>query len=99
MASVHENNQSLPSHITLRQNYPNPFNPTTTIGYDIPKLSRVYLVIYDILGRQIQNLVNGEKPPGHYQVTFDANNLPSGVYFYSLQAGNYIETKKLMLLK
>ncbi len=91
--------RTVPKTYTLYQNFPNPFNPTTIIGYDIPKLSHVHLVIYDILGRQIQNLVNEGKTPGHYQVIFDANDLPNGIYFYRLQAGIYSETKKLMVIK
>jgi hypothetical protein len=88
-----------PISYALYANYPNPCNPTTIISYDIPKLSHVTLVIYDILGRQVGELVRGEKSPGHYQATFDAGNLPSGVYFYRLQAGTYSNTKKLLLLK
>jgi len=88
-----------PTSFTLSQNYPNPFNPTTTISYDIPKLSYVTLVVYDILGRQVEELVNGEKTSGSYQAVFNASNLPSGVYFYRLQAGAYHDTKKLLLIK
>jgi len=92
-------NSAMPKFFLLEQNYPNPFNPTTTIRYDIPKLSHVTLVIYDILGRQVEELVNGEKTPGSYQAVFNASNLPSDVYFYRLQAGTYHDTKKLLLLK
>ncbi len=90
---------SIPSYFQLLQNYPNPFNPTTAITYDIAKPSHVTLTVYDILGRQVVTLVNAAKSPGHYQVTFDGARLPSGVYFYRLQAGNYSATKKLMLVK
>ena len=83
----------------LSQNYPNPFNPTTTIGYDIPERSLVTLVIYDVLGRRVETLVNGEKQPGHYEVTLDASRLASGVYLYRLQAGSFSETRKLAFVK
>lgn len=83
----------------LFQNYPNPFNPSTTISFDIPKPSHVSLIIYDILGRRVETLVDGDKSTGHYQVTFNGSRLPSGVYFCRIQAGNYTATKKLMLMK
>ncbi len=87
------------SNYKLEQNYPNPFNPSTVISYDIPKSSHVTLSLYDILGRQVANLVNEEKQLGSYQMTFDGSRLASGVYFYRLQAGTYSNTKKLLLLK
>ncbi|HSL87709.1 MAG TPA: M20/M25/M40 family metallo-hydrolase, partial [Ignavibacteriaceae bacterium] len=88
----------------LEQNYPNPFNPTTTIKYSIPDVGTglapsVQLKIYDVLGKEIATLVNEEKQPGVYEVVFDASNLPSGTYFYRLQAGETTETKKLSLIK
>jgi hypothetical protein len=83
----------------LWQNYPNPFNPTTIISYDIPKLSHVSINVYDVLGRKIETLVDAERLPGHYQVTFDASRLPSGIYFYRLTAGSFVQTKKLMVIK
>ncbi len=88
-----------PTGFALSQNYPNPFNPTTTIGYDVPKRSMVRLLVYDILGRRVETLVNGEKQSGHYEVTFNASSLPSGVYIYRLQAGSFSETRKLTLVK
>jgi hypothetical protein len=83
------------------QNYPNPFNPTTTIKYSIPELSFVTLKVYDVLGNEIANLVNEEKPTGSYDAEFTMNNLQlsSGFYFYRLQAGSFVETKKMILLK
>ena len=90
---------SNPSEFKLEQNYPNPFNPTTTIKYQIPELGLVTLKVYDILGREVKELVNAEKPVGTYEVVFNAKSLPSGIYVYELQAGDYIETKKLVLLK
>ncbi len=88
----------------LYQNYPNPFNPSTTIKYAIPainnrKATKVKLVVYDLLGREVATLVNGEKSPGYYQVNFDASGLPSGLYFYKLTAGNYSAVKKMILMK
>jgi hypothetical protein len=84
---------------SLSQNYPNPFNPTTTINFSIPKSGLVRIKIYDVLGREIRTLVNGEKPAGNYSVQFTGSNLSSGVYFYRMQSGNYVQTKKLVLLK
>ena len=93
-----------PGEYKLFQNYPNPFNPSTKIRYSIPSSgthrdASVRLKIYDILGREIATLVNKRQRPGNYEVTFDGSGLPSGVYFYRLAAGNYIKTKKLILLK
>ena len=89
----------LPNTFLLSQNYPNPFNPSTTINFSIPNLLFITLKVYDMLGREVVILVNGEKPTGNYEVKFDGSNLPSGVYFYRLSAGEFSETKKLMLLK
>jgi Secretion system C-terminal sorting domain len=89
----------------LEQNYPNPFNPSTRIRYSIPKNEFVILKIYDLLGNEIATLVNEEKPAGNYEITFNINslrnktNISSGVYFYSLKAGDYLATKKLALIK
>jgi photosystem II stability/assembly factor-like uncharacterized protein len=85
--------------LNLKQNYPNPFNPTTKINYQIPELSFVTLKVYDVLGNEIATLVSEEKPAGSYEVEFSAMGLPSGIYFYKLQAGSFIETKKMVLLK
>jgi endo-1,4-beta-xylanase len=88
-----------PNEFRLYNNYPNPFNPTTNIRYSIAKTSKVTLKVYDILGNKVQTLVNEVKSPGQYTVTFNAQNLASGIYFYQLDAGNFIATKKLVLLK
>jgi hypothetical protein len=98
---VTSNNEKkyFPSEYYLMQNYPNPWNPSTNIKYSIPKTSQVSIKVYDILGNEIQTIVNEEKPAGIYELTFNAANLPSGVYFYRLQAGSFVETKKMMLLK
>ena len=78
---------------------PNPFNPITTISYQLPGQSRVTLIVSDVLGREVAALVKGIEEPGYKSVTFDASKLSSGVYYYRLQAGSYIETKKLLLLR
>jgi hypothetical protein len=83
----------------LHQNYPNPFNPSTRIRYDIPAASRVRLTVYNLIGQLVATLVNEEQHSGYYEVTFDATNLPSGLYMYRLQAGDFIETKRLLYLK
>ncbi|MCF7859525.1 MAG: T9SS type A sorting domain-containing protein [Candidatus Cloacimonetes bacterium] len=83
----------------LSQNYPNPFNPTTTINYSIPQESFVKLKIYDILGREVETIVNEKQNRGNYQVRFDASKLSSGVYFYRIEANNFSEVKKMLLVK
>ncbi|MBS4034201.1 MAG: T9SS type A sorting domain-containing protein [Ignavibacterium sp.] len=87
------------SNFNLSQNYPNPFNPTTTIKYSIPKLNFVTIKIYNVLGIEVATLVNEEQTVGTYELNWNAANLPSGVYFYQLRAGNYVETKKMILLR
>ena len=94
----------IPGKFSLYQNYPNPFNPITKIKFDIPsdvrrKTLDVKLIIYDITGREIQTLVNEKLNPGTYEVTFDGSNFASGVYFYQLISGDFVATKKLILLK
>jgi hypothetical protein len=89
----------IPKKFSLYQNYPNPFNPTTTISYDLPVRAHVKLTVYNILGQEVATLVNGEQEPGRYNVKFDANDLPSGIYFYRLEAGKFIEQKKMILIK
>lgn len=88
-----------PQEYNLSQNYPNPFNPSTTINYQIPVAGYVSLKIYDLLGREIATLVDGEKSPGYYKATFDGSNLASGVYLYRLQSGAFIAMKKFVLIK
>jgi hypothetical protein len=83
----------------LYQNYPNPFNPVTTIKYDLPNTSEVSLIIYDILGRKVKELVNTKQQAGRYDIQFNASNLASGVYIYQLVAEKYISSKKMILLK
>jgi len=83
----------------LFQNYPNPFNPTTIINYQVPELNYVTIKVYDVLGNEVATLVNDEKSAGSYEVGFDGTNLTSGIYFYQLRAGDYTETKKMILLR
>ena len=90
---------AIPKIFALEQNFPNPFNPATNIRYSIPSTSRVSLKIFDLLGRQVENLVNETQAPGQYTVTFNAQKLATGIYFYQLNAGTFTQTKKLMLLK
>jgi CubicO group peptidase (beta-lactamase class C family) len=87
------------SDFYLEQNFPNPFNPSTNIKYSVPQSSHVQIKVYDVLGNEIETLVNEEKPSGTYELTWNAVNLPSGVYFYRLKAGSFVETRKMILLK
>ncbi len=91
--------KSTPDKFHLYQNYPNPFNPTTKINFVIPKSGLVTIKVYDILGNKVAILINENKPAGKYEVEFNASELTSGIYFYSLIAGSYYETKKMILLK
>jgi len=89
----------VPHQYLLSQNYPNPFNPTTVINYSVPKQSNIKLTIYDALGREVANLVDEEKSVGNYMAEFDAANLSSGIYFYQLRAGEFVQMKKMILLR
>ena len=109
LGAADENKNITPDKIHLYQNYPNPFNPSTNFKYSIPDVIStptdrgrnlyVTLTVYDILGREVATLVNEEKKPGTYEVKFDGNRLSSGIYFYRLKAGSFIQTKKMILLK
>jgi hypothetical protein len=94
-----ESEKTSPNNFLLFQNYPNPFNPNTVIGYQLPVSSNVTLKIYDLLGNEVTTLVDEYKSSGSYKIEWDASEFPSGVYFYQLRAENYIETKKMILLK
>jgi len=94
----------LPNEFALRQNYPNPFNPVTTLRYDIPENSHVTITIYDMLGRQVKTLINQTQDAGYKSLIWDATNdygkpVSAGIYLYQIQAGEYISTKKMVLLK
>ncbi len=99
LTSVEGTASPLPQAVDLSQNYPNPFNPTTLIRYAIPAAGHVTLTVYDVLGREVQSLVNEMKQPGRYEVTFNASNFASGVYIYRLQAGSFLTSKKLLLVR
>ena len=96
---INEHEVIVPIEFLLFQNYPNPFNPTTSIRYQLPQSGNVKLKVYDLLGKEIITLVEEEKPAGNYEIKFDASNVPSGVYFYSINAGDFSDTKKMILIK
>jgi len=93
------NDNSLPLKFNLSQNYPNPFNPSTIINYSIPKYGHVTIKVYDSLGRIVCTLINTEKSAGNYSINFNTSGLASGIYFYKMQSGDFVETRKLVLLK
>jgi len=97
--SVDKEETSLIQEFELNQNYPNPFNPSTKIIFSVPQISNVVLKVYDILGNKIATLVDAEKLAGNYEIEFDGKNLTSGIYFYKLIAGSFVQTKKMILLK
>jgi hypothetical protein len=97
--SVAENRLTLPTHFELDQNYPNPFNPSTTIRYSVPTAGKVLIRIYNILGQDVATLVNTQQSAGTYNVIFDASRLASGMYFYRISSGNFVEVKKMLLVK
>ncbi|MBK7500068.1 MAG: T9SS type A sorting domain-containing protein [Ignavibacteriales bacterium] len=99
LTNVGDENNSIPTVYRLEQNYPNPFNPTTKIKWQSPSAGYQTLKIYDVLGNEVATLVNEYKNAGSYEVNFDASKVSSGIYFYQLQAGSFIETKKMLLLK
>ena len=84
----------MPNKINLIQNYPNPFNPTTTIEFSLPKTTKVNLSVFDVTGKMVANLVNEEKTPGTYSIMFNGSQLTSGIYFYKLETGTKIYSKK-----
>jgi hypothetical protein len=99
LVGVEEEPIGIPLAAKLDQNYPNPFNPVTTIKYQLPTVNRVTLKVCDVIGREVATLVDGIEQPGYKSVQWDASGAPSGVYFYRLQTGNFVETKRLLLLK
>jgi len=88
-----------PNEFSLEQNYPNPFNPITTISYSIKEKGLVSLRLFDILGKEVTVLVNEEQNPGVYKVEFSASSIASGIYFYTLAVGEFVSTRKMVLLK
>jgi len=104
VAVENEDDLGMPKEFSLSQNYPNPFNPSTKIRYTIPAVGTslmkfVQLKVYDVLGNEVTTLVNEEKPTGYYEVNFNASQLASGIYFYKIQAGSFVSTKKMILLR
>ncbi len=99
ITGVKQADNNIPQNFLLDQNYPNPFNPSTQINYSIPSAQKVTLQIYDELGKEVATLVNQEQAAGNYTVDFNASEFASGVYFYRIQAGNFIQMKKMILMK
>jgi hypothetical protein len=98
-ANAVEDIPAVPTSFSLEQNYPNPFNPVTSIEFRVPSSSAVELSVYDLLGRQVAELVNEKKNAGAYTVRWDASHFSSGVYFYKLTAGSFVQTRRMLLLK
>jgi len=96
--SVEFSENQVPKSFSLEQNYPNPFNPSTTIQFTLPQRSYVILKIFDLLGSEVETLVNRELPFGEHQVTFEPQNLASGVYLYKIEVESFEQSKKLILL-
>jgi len=97
-------NSEIPKEFSLSQNYPNPFNPVTRIRFDVPsnvkrEMSNVKMIVFDVLAREVATLVNEQLKPGTYEAEWDATNFPSGVYYYTLMADDFKETRKMVLLK
>jgi len=99
VTGVREEATETPKGFALGQNYPNPFNPTTIITYQLPTRSQVTIKVFDVLGKEIASLINGVEEPGYKSVNFNAKHFPSGVYYYRLLTGSFVETKKLVLIK
>jgi len=99
ISGINNDKNDLPTIFSLSQNYPNPYNPTTNITYSVATNTHVSIRIYDILGKAVSTLVNENKEPGNYRVNFNGSGLPSGIYFYRIEAGNFSETRKMILLK
>jgi hypothetical protein len=99
IVSVGEKSNTIPENFQLKQNYPNPFNPVTKIEYQIPFESKVKIIIYDVEGKVVKILLNEQKSPGTYEIVWDASEFSSGVYFFKLSAGSFVETRKMILTK
>jgi hypothetical protein len=93
------NGQQLPTEFVLMQNYPNPFNPSTRIAYGLAANVHVKLTVMNMLGQEVATLVNGSQETGYHEVTFDGKNLSSGLYFYRIQAGAFVDTKRLLMIR
>ena len=92
-------NDPLPAEYSLNQNFPNPFNPETHLEFGIPNLGFVSLKVYDILGKEVKTLIYEIKNPGRYKVVFDGSSLPSGIYYYKIESGNFSQVRKMILIR
>ncbi|MDZ4712411.1 MAG: T9SS type A sorting domain-containing protein, partial [bacterium] len=92
-------NLEIPDKYSLSQNYPNPFNPTTKINFSVPVNSLVKLKIYDVLGKEVMTLINEQKQAGNYAAEFNGANLSSGIYFFRMEAGEFVDVKRMVLVK
>jgi hypothetical protein len=99
VTGVPQSKAETPNSFSLEQNYPNPFNPSTTIRYGLPARSHVSLTVFNTLGQRVSTITDGEQNAGYHSVRFDATNLSSGVYYYRIQAGSYVDTKKFLLVR
>ncbi len=97
--ALSEKSPAVPKQFYLAQNYPNPFNPKTIINYELPITTDVELSIFNLLGQKVATLVSGKQPAGNYQVEWDATGFASGVYYYRIEAGNFVQTRKMIYLK
>jgi len=99
LTAIDNISSGIPENYVLSQNYPNPFNPSTNVNISIPQSSFVTVKVYDVLGKEVSTLVNEELMAGSYKFNFNARELASGIYFYRITAGNFIQTKKMILLR
>ena len=95
---TNETDKDIPNEYSIK-NYPNPFNPVAQLEFSIPELGFVSIKVFDILGKEVKTLVNEIKSPGRYKVMFDGSSLPSGIYYYRIEAAGYVQTNKMLLLK
>ncbi len=96
---IHQQEKDIPKHFSLSQNYPNPFNPATRIQYELPQDAHVSLKVFNTLGQEVVTLVNDEKIAGGYNVEFNASDLPSGIYLYRFIAGDFVQIRKMAVVK
>ncbi len=99
LTSIRQVNEAVPNDFALTQNFPNPFNPRTIINYELPKFGKVKLLVFDILGNEVETLVNDNQKAGSYSVEFDGSNFSSGIYFYKLEAEDFIAVNRMVLIK
>lgn len=99
ITDIKDDHQIIPTVYKLNQNYPNPFNPSTIINYQIPEEGFITLKVYDIIGKEVKTLINENKPAGSYNVKFDASDLSSGIYIYRIRANNFVQSRKMLLIK